>query len=203
LYDGESTTPHLEILMDTLPVTSELKTPLNSPSVRAAEPADAQAMSELIGSPGVFEGTLQMPYAAVASRLEWFNKTDPQNLRLVAVVHDTAKGADTMIGHADLFKNHTSLRRAHARGLGITVAKEWQGQGVGDLLMTTLTSWADNWGHVLRIELTVFADNARAIALYQRHGFVKEGQMTAFALRDGVYTDAWAMARLHPKPPRW
>ncbi len=83
------------------------------------------------------------------------------------------------------------------------MAKDWQGQGVGDLLMAALTDWSDNWAHVLRIELTVFADNARAIALYQRHGFEKEGHMNAYALRDGIYTDACAMARLHPKPPQW
>ncbi len=47
--------------MDTLPIARQLKPPLNNPTVRAAEPADAAAMSALIGSLGVFEGTLQMP----------------------------------------------------------------------------------------------------------------------------------------------
>jgi L-phenylalanine/L-methionine N-acetyltransferase len=67
--------------------------------------------------------------------------------------------------------------------------------------MTGLLDWADNWAAVLRIELTVFTDNARAIALYQRHGFAQEGVMRAYALRDGAYADALAMARLHPRPP--
>jgi putative acetyltransferase len=47
----------------------------------------------------------------------------------------------------------------------------------------------------------VFTDNARAIALYQRFGFRVEGTYRAYALRDGVYADALAMARLHPNPP--
>lgn len=189
--------------MDNLPIARKLKPPLNSPSVRAAEPADAADISALMGSPGVFEGTLQMPHAAVASRIERFSKVGAQDVRLVAVVRDAATGTETIIGHADLFKGHASLRRQHACSVGITVAKDWQGQGVGDLLMAALINWADNWGHVLRIELTVFADNERAIALYQRHGFEQEGHMKAYALRDGVYADAWAMARLHPKPPHW
>jgi L-phenylalanine/L-methionine N-acetyltransferase len=182
--------------MERLPVT---QTSTNAVHLRAAEPTDAAAISALIGSHGVFEGTLQTPYAAVASRVERFSKIDPNGISLVAVTHDT--NTELIVGQAGLFMVHPSLRRIHARGLGMAVAKDWQGRGVGTQLLAALTDWADNWAHVLRIELTVFADNARAMALYQRHGFVKEGQMTAFALRDGVYVDAWAMARLHPKPP--
>jgi len=54
---------------------------------------------------------------------------------------------------------------------------------------------------VLRIELTVYTDNAGAIALYEAFGFRIEGTHRAYALRRGVYEDVYAMARLHPKPP--
>jgi L-phenylalanine/L-methionine N-acetyltransferase len=170
-------------------------------SIRAAEPTDAAAMSALMGSQGVFEGTMQMPYAAVASRLERFSKIDTHSAMLVAVHSDAASGTERIVAHAGLFVPQTSLRRMHVRGLGIVVAKDCQGQGIGDRLMTALLDWADNWAGVLRIELTVFTDNTRAIALYQRHGFVQEGIMRAYALRDGVYADTLAMARLHPKQP--
>ncbi len=169
-------------------------------SVRAAEPTDAAAISAMIGSPGVFEGTLQMPFAAVASRVERYSKIDTNHLQLVAVSHDADKG-EQIVGHAGLFSIHTSLRCAHVRGLGIVVAAQWQGKGIGKQLMTGLLDWADNWAGVLRVELTVFADNARAIALYQRHGFVQEGRLRAHALRDGQYQDTLLMGRLHPRPP--
>ncbi len=188
--------------MDVLPaahksVTSANRAPI---SIRAAEPTDAAAISALIGSYGVFEGTLQTPHAAVASRVERFSKIDPNGLSLVAVTQDSAN-TELVVGQAGLFMAHTSLRRLHVRGLGMAVAKDWQGRGVGSQLLGAVTDWADNWAHVLRLELTVFADNTRAIGVYQRHGFVKEGHMTGHALRDGMYVDAWAMARLHPKPP--
>jgi L-phenylalanine/L-methionine N-acetyltransferase len=170
-------------------------------SIRAAEPGDAAAISALMGRTGVFEGTQQMPYAAVASRLERFSAVDANCARLVAVHSDATSGTERIVAHAGLFIPHTSLRRMHVRGLGIAVAKDCQGQGVGDRLMTGLLDWADNWAGVLRIELTVFTDNTHAIALYQRHGFVQEGVMRAYALRDGVYADTLAMARLHPKQP--
>ncbi|TAG24707.1 MAG: GNAT family N-acetyltransferase [Burkholderiales bacterium] len=167
--------------------------------IRAAEPFDAAAMSALIGSEYVFEGTLQMPLAAVASRVERYAKTDGNNLNLVAVT-ETDSG-EQVIGVSGLYQTHPSLRRGHTRSLALTVAAPWQGKGIGHKLMAATTHWADNWAHVLRIELTVFADNARAIALYERHGFAREGMLRAFALRDGEYVDALAMARLHPKPP--
>ena len=54
---------------------------------------------------------------------------------------------------------------------------------------------------LLRLELTVYTDNAAALRLYRKFGFDIEGTHRGFALRDGVFVDAYAMARLHPAPP--
>jgi len=62
-------------------------------------------------------------------------------------------------------------------------------------------SLADNWLHLLRLELTVYTDNEVAVRLYKKHGFFIEGTHRAYALRDGKYVDAYAMARIHPNPP--
>jgi putative acetyltransferase len=67
--------------------------------------------------------------------------------------------------------------------------------------MAALCDYADRWAGVLRIELTVYADNDVAIRLYRKFGFEVEGTSRSYALRDGVFVDALAMARLHPKPP--
>jgi RimJ/RimL family protein N-acetyltransferase len=45
-----------------------------------------------------------------------------------------------------------------------------------------------------RIELTVYADNVRAIALYRSVGFQQEGVLKDAALIDGVYLDSLLMA---------
>jgi putative acetyltransferase len=67
--------------------------------------------------------------------------------------------------------------------------------------MQALCDYADGWAQILRIELTVFADNQRAIALYESCGFRREGLHRGFALRHGRYEDVLTMARLHPSPP--
>jgi putative acetyltransferase len=73
---------------------------------------------------------------------------------------------------------------------------------VGSALMAAMCEYADRWVGVLRLELTVYTDNAAAIALYRKFGFQVEGTLRGYALRDGRYVDALAMARLHPSPPR-
>ena len=62
--------------------------------------------------------------------------------------------------------------------------------------MSELVGAADNWFGIKRLELAVFADNARAIRLYEKFGFETEGMQRAFAFRAGYYVDALRMARL-------
>ena len=55
---------------------------------------------------------------------------------------------------------------------------------------------ACRWLNLTRLELTVFTDNARAIALYKRCGFEIEGTLRQYAFRDGAFVDAYGMARV-------
>ena len=131
----------------------------------------------------------------LASRLDMLQRIDAQGCRLVALA------GQGIVGMAALHAQQPSLRRGHVRGLVIAVAQAWQGRGVAPQLMTRLLDWADNWAGVLRVELTVHADNTRAIALYTRFGFAPEGRHRAYALKNGRYVDSLSMARLHPSPP--
>ncbi|HEV6965977.1 GNAT family N-acetyltransferase [Roseateles sp.] len=166
--------------------------------LRRARPADAAALAEQLAEPDVFPGLLQLPYANVElwqQRLNTPPAAGSADLMLVAELDGE------VVGSAGLHPVSAQLRRRHAMMLGISVSASSQGQGVGNALMAALLDYADNWAQVLRIELTVFHDNQRAIRLYERHGFAPEGRLRAYAMRNGAYEDVIAMARLHPRQP--
>ena len=89
-------------------------------------------------------------------------------------------------------------RRSHVASMGMSVHDDFQNRGVGSALMAAMIELADNWLGLRRIELEVYADNAAAIHLYEKFGFVIEGTARDYARRPGGFVDAHHMARLHP-----
>ena len=167
-------------------------------TIRRVEPADAEAIARMMGDPTVYPGLMQVPFPGVAAWVERL-KTPPVQGSLDLFL--IAERDGQAVGSAGLHPVGPSLRRRHVAMLGISVIGPAQGQGVGSALMAALLDYADRWAGVLRVELQVYADNARAMALYRKFGFVPEGTHRAYALRDGVYVDSLSMARLHPQPP--
>ena len=176
-----------------------------APPHRRAVLGGAAALARIMGHLDVLPNLLQMPYTSEAlwpARLTDTLALGKPDLLLV-VERPDEHGEPQVVASAGLHPVGAALRRRHVMVLGISVLPEAQGQGVGLALMQALCDWADHWGQVLRLELTVFADNPRAIALYRRCGFVPEGLHIGYALRDGQHVDSLSMARLHPNPPRW
>ena len=83
-----------------------------------------------------------------------------------------------------------------APSIGMGVRDDCHGQGIGSKLLEALLDAADNWLNIRRVELSVFADNAAAIALYRKFGFEEEGVLRDYAFRDGHFADVLTMARL-------
>ncbi len=163
-------------------------------TIRRAEPSDYEAIAAILGDPAVFPNTLQLP---LPSREMWRKRlAEPAEGDVLLV----AQVGDQVVGQAGLHSGGTSRRRSHVMVLGIVVLGPWQGKGIGRALMKEILAFADGWLNVFRIELNVFADNQKAIALYKEFGFEQEGLHRAHALRDGHYADSVSMARLKPKP---
>lgn len=170
--------------------------PENPPNLllRRARADDARDVAALMSEPGVYAQTLQMPHASEAWWRERLTAMDKPGVELQLAAERDGR----VVGLAGLHQPTPSPRRRHVAGLGITLAREAQGQGVGDAMMRALLQHADEWAGLLRLELTVYADNARAIRLYERHGFEREGLMRGYGLRGGAYVDCVAMARWRP-----
>jgi putative acetyltransferase len=157
--------------------------------VRAAEPADIPALTEVMNQPRAVWGTLQTPLMPQALREHTASFTDINRRQLVAVIDGR------VVGSLGLYREPYH-RRSHTASIGMAVHDAFAGRGVGTALMAAVVDLAERWWNVRRLELHVYVDNARAIALYERFGFEREGLMRAYAWRDGEYVDSLAMARL-------
>ncbi|WP_423039395.1 GNAT family N-acetyltransferase [Undibacterium sp. Di26W] len=160
--------------------------------VRRAEVSDAAQLQRVFASTGTYAGTLQLPHPSLEMWQERLEKTDPKDTRLVAIYDGVVVGSASL--HLE-----KAQRRQHVGSVGMGVADAFSGRGIGTALLTELLHISDNWLNLLRVELTVFCDNAAAIHLYQKFGFDMEGTMRAHAFRNGEFVDSYAMARLHPR----
>jgi putative acetyltransferase len=167
-------------------------------TIRRTTTADAAALARIMGDPEVLPNLMQVPYT---SEEIWRQRLAEQAVPGKADLSLVAERGGHVVGSAGLHPVVNALRRRHVAMLGISVAREAQGQGVGRALMAAMCDFADDWAQLLRIELSVFVDNERAIRLYERFGFVREGTHRAYALRAGRFVDTYSMARLHPRPP--
>ncbi len=163
-------------------------------TIRRATVADAEAIQATFATPRAMAGTLQIPFPSLEKWRKWLADMPPDDHVLVAEV------AREVVGNLGMHPTSKSPRRRHAAGLGMSVRDDWQGRGIGTALLAAAIDLADNWLNLRRIELTVYTDNAEALALYRKFGFEIEGTLADFAFRNGSYIDAYTMARIAPAP---
>ena len=100
--------------------------------------------------------------------------------------------ADEVVGWCDILRFDQEAFR-HGWRLGMGLLPEVRGRGVGRRLAEAAIAAAKEQG-AERIELEVFASNTRAIALYEKLGFVLEGVKRRARKLDDEYDDIVQMA---------
>ncbi|SCN25481.1 putative acetyltransferase YhhY [Clostridium sp. N3C] len=97
-------------------------------------------------------------------------KADSENeVQILALVDDMVVGMAGISALGRIYK----LR--HRADLGVSVAKEFWSLGIGKALMEACIECARKAGYV-QLELTVVAENERAVSMYKRAGFVEYGR---------------------------
>ena len=110
-------------------------------------------------------------------------------VHLVAVAEDGA-----VVGWCDIHRSEREGFR-HVGHVGMGLLPAYRERGLGRRLMEA--ALAKGWESGMeRIELEVFASNPRAIALYEKLGFVTEGVKRRARKLDGRYDDNVQMALL-------
>jgi ribosomal protein S18 acetylase RimI-like enzyme len=114
------------------------------------------------------------------------NNIARNNVQLVALAHGQ------LVGWADVLPKDRPIH-SYVGVLGIGVLPAFRGEGLGAALMLAALQTAQQHGYV-RVELTVRADNARAITLYEKFGLKREGVCRDAIFVDGRYEDLIMMA---------
>ncbi len=98
-----------------------------------------------------------------------------------------------IIGWCDAVPGDASAGTAHVGFLGMGILREFRGQGIGFRLLDATINRARAFG-LEKIELSVYARNRTAIALYKKYGFIEEGRKRRGRFMDGIYDDVLLLA---------
>jgi RimJ/RimL family protein N-acetyltransferase len=161
--------------------------------VRPADPSDAEALTRLAEAVSAEpEGWL------ISANGEWRSVGEERRylkaLRRYpnAAVFVAERSDGAIIGRLSLARD-AHPASAHVADLGLMVAKDARGRGVGRALLEAAVAWALD-ASIRKLELHVFPWNEPAIQLYERFGFDREGLRKGHYQRAGDDVDAILMA---------
>ena len=158
-------------------------------TIRRATAQDAEAFASVV--------------AAVAAEERWIGTEPPVDVAARATrMRDQLEAGDDVLWVLEAGEHVVGtldLRATHAAGvmsIGMCIVEDARGRGGGRLLMETVMAHALA-STLHKVELEVWPDNARAIALYESFGFQVEGERRAhYRRRDGTLRSSLIMARL-------
>lgn len=160
--------------------------------VRPADPSDAEALTRLAEEVSAEpEGWL------ISANGEWRSVGDERRylkaLRRYpnAAVFVAELSDGEIVGRLSLARD-AHPASAHVADLGLMVAKDARGHGVGRALLVAAVEWARH-ADIRKLELHVFPWNEPAIRLYEHFGFKTEGYRKGHYRRTGDTADVDAV----------
>lgn len=117
--------------------------------------------------------------------MEWLSKAIGEiqkgNMVLISAFHKSK-----LIGNCEVKRGEK--RQKHVGSIGISVAKNYREEGIGTEMLKVLLEEAKKMG-VKILKLWVFANNSRAIYVYEKLGFKRSGCVPEGILYKGKYVD--------------
>jgi len=157
--------------------------------IREVVPADAEVLREYAERLFSEElpGLWRRPVPTLEEEREFIASYTPDSILAVALL------GESVVGLAGILRRPMP-QEAHVGTVGISVERDHRGMGIGGALLEYLMAHVPARG-MTRIEIEAFANNPRAIALYERLGFEREGVRRGAVLVDGEYVDVICLGR--------
>jgi RimJ/RimL family protein N-acetyltransferase len=159
-------------------------------TLRPGRPTDGRALARLFAEVREEGRWLITTPGSVSEPSEafWISELIRSEEHLVIV----AEADGDVIGNV-LVNVERGVATAHVGVLSICIASDWRDVGVGTELVAAAQRWVRERG-LRKLSLGVFPDNARAIAVYEKRGFVREG-LRRMQYRSGeIFRDEVLMA---------
>ena len=161
-------------------------------TVRPARPEDARSYLTFwtaVVAEGRYVRTERVTGTVRRYRRRFRHAWGDREAQIVAV-----DDAGTVVGHLYIQRETHPVTR-HVATLGIAVAAEVRGRGIGTALMREALRWSRSVG-VEKLVLSVYPHNVGAIALYRGFGFIEEGRLArhsrkSYGDEDEILMAAW------------
>lgn len=157
--------------------------------IRPASEEDAESIINysalLFSSTDQVLTTLQEYTMTIENEEIWINgyNQNANDLLKIAVL-------DNLIVGLVFFNSGSKNKNLHTGEFGVSVHPEFQGIGIGRLLIGELLDWAKSNKQIEIVFLNVFSTNGKAIKLYTEFGFIEEGRhVKAIKQPTGEYVD--------------
>ncbi len=165
--------------------------------VRQALPEDAEALNKLMRrlqyqTPYLLPTVSELKSAEEQARE--LAMLQAENWRRIFVAVGDDDGSEAFLGFLSLSRRPAHKVR-HVAHCAMAILQQHRRRGWGRALLQAGEAWARHSG-VRRLELTVVADNAAAIALYRQLGFVEEGRKRDSFVCAGDPQDELMMAKV-------
>ena len=160
--------------------------------VRDARRRDARGVTEMLDAVAAEPAVTLVLRPGEAAPGDWRRRI-VEALRSPSGLFLVADSAGAVVGNLGLWPDGNPASR-HVAWVGMSVAAGYRGVGAGGALLEAAAAWAAAAGF-LKMALGVFPENERAIAFYERHGFVREGLRRGQYRRGDEYHDEVLMAR--------
>ena len=140
-------------------------------TLRPARPTDGRALARLFADVRDEGEWLITPPGAVSEPSEafWVAEMIRAAEHLVLVAEADADVVGNVLVSVD-----RGVATEHIGVLSITIAHDWRDVGIGTELVAAAQDWATK-RRLHKLSLGVFPENVRAIAVYEKRGFVREG----------------------------
>ena len=156
--------------------------------IRRATKSDAKALVDYLNTIGAESDFLTFGKEGLGITVEAEEAFIESNISKDNTLFLVAEIEDQIIGNLN-FSGGIRARTRHAGEFGVSVLKEYWGQGLGGELITYLIDWAKSSPVITKINLQVRTDHHRGIKLYKKFGFAEEGYKRKEILIEGQYYD--------------